>query len=84
MAGDLEKELPVPALVQELTRGRPLHWQAAQYEGTRSEAEILVRFLALHPNTSNRFGSAKPLFGDDEVTVNLSKNRSGRLEAGSA
>jgi hypothetical protein len=62
MADDLKKKLSVAALVQKLTRRRPLHWQPAQNEGTRSEPEVLVRCLPLHSNASNCLGSAKLLF----------------------
>jgi hypothetical protein len=62
MAGHLKKKLPVPALMQELARQRPLYREPAENEWTRSEPEILVRFLPLQTNAGNRLGLAKTLF----------------------
>src|SRR5215831_472702 len=46
MACDLKKEMPVPALMKQLSRRRALYGQAAQYERSGCEAEILIRLLS--------------------------------------
>jgi hypothetical protein len=55
MASHLKKELSISALMQELTRSRSLYRQPAENEWTRSEPEILVRFLSLQTNAGNCF-----------------------------
>lgn len=53
MACDLKKEMPVPALMKQLSRPRPLYGQSAQYERSGGEAEILIRLLSLHADTGD-------------------------------
>jgi hypothetical protein len=77
MSSDLKKELAVPALMQKLPGPRLLHGQPTEDEWTRCKSEILVCFLPLQTDTGDRLGPTQPLFRDNELTMELAKNRSG-------
>ena len=53
MACDLKKEMPVPALMEQLSGPRPLYGQSAQYERSGSEPEVLIGLLSLHADTGD-------------------------------
>ena len=56
MACDLKKEMPVPAIMEQLSRRRPLYGQSAQDERSGCEPEILIRVLSLHADAGDCIG----------------------------
>jgi hypothetical protein len=55
MAGDLENEMTIPALMEQATSHWPFHWEATQDERPGRKSEVLPCAISLQPNALNRF-----------------------------
>ena len=80
MTGHLKEEMPIPALMEQLSRLRSFDGQPAKDEWTRRKAKVLVRFLTLQPHTRDRIRTAEPLLGKDQVAAEIAENVSCRLQ----
>jgi hypothetical protein len=67
MSGHLKQKMSVSPLMQELSRPRSFHRQAAKNERAGGEPEILIRLLPLQAHTCDRIGTPEFLFGGDQI-----------------
>ena len=75
MAGNLQHELAVPALVQQAARRRSLDRQSAEDERPGRESDDLLFAFPVLPNHLDRLDLALLPFGDNEVRELLSEKR---------
>jgi hypothetical protein len=80
MPGDLQQESSVAPLVQQDTRMRPLHRQAAEHEWTGRKPEGLGGGFALLPNQLDHLGPTTLLLGYNQVGMSGAEDGSGAFQ----
>ena len=82
MPGHLQDELPVAALVKELSVWQTAYRQPAQDKRTRAEAQRLFALVAVRPNQFDALDLPKAMLRDDELRLGPPEDGAGLFYGG--
>jgi hypothetical protein len=70
----------IPALVEQLARGKLPDGQPAQDEGTRAKTQSLAPVIPVEPDQFDAFDLSHPAFGNEKLGRGPFEDRTGRFE----